>query len=311
MISLTQPRTAARRSNGAYGSFLEVSNASWSYYNAMQLSYTQRAFRGLNMQVNYTWSKNIDTGTEATSVGTGDINAAVSQFQSAASLRGLSRIAQPQRLVISYVYELPLFKGKKGPDSFGRFAPVVGRALGGWQISGNTTFAAGNPFTVFLGYDLNGDGIGGDRPFLLDPHVLGRSIDNARIDPATGLQFGQEALPLAAFGPTAAQATTKQWPWYPGTGVVGSLGRNTFWTAGQNNWDFAVSKDVRLFGERQHLQFRADMFNLMNRVQFDLPAFVSVVDTSVAGYQLNPNFGRITGQRNSARNMLMMLKYVF
>jgi len=38
---------------------------------------------------------------------------------------------------------------------------------------------------------------------------------------------------------------------------------------------------------------------------------VSVVDTSVAGYQLNPSFGKITGQRNSARNMLMMLKYVF
>jgi len=225
------------------------------------------------MQVNYTWSKNIATGTEATSVGTGDINAAVSQNQSAASLRGLSRTAQPQRLVFSYVYELPLFKGQKGP---------VGRVLGGWQISGNTTFASGNPFTVSLGYDLNGDGIGGDRPFLVDPRVLGRSISNARIDPATGLQFAQEALPLSAFGPTAAQAAAKTWPWYPGTGLVANLGRNTFWTAGQNNWDFAITKDVRLFGERHHLQFRADMYNLMNRVQFDLPAFVSVVDTSGA-----------------------------
>jgi hypothetical protein len=64
-----------------------------------------------------------------------------------------------------------------------------------------------------LGYDLNGDGIGGDRPFLNDPSILGRSISNARIDPAT--------------------------------------------------------------------------------------------------YQLNPNLGRITNQRNGARNMLMMLKYRF
>jgi len=92
---------------------------------------------------------------------------------------------------------------------------------------------------------------------------------------------------------------------------VGNLGRNTFWTNGQNNWDFSIIKDVRLHGERHHLQFRAEMYNLMNRVQFDLPAFVTVVDTTVPGYQLNPNLGKITAQRNSPRNMLMMLKYVF
>ncbi len=310
MISLTQPRTAARRANGSYSAFLEVSNAAWSYYNALQVSYRQRAFAGLNMQANYTWSKNIDTGSEATSSGTGDVNAAISQTQGMASLRGNSRLAQPQRLVFSYVYDLPFFKGQK-TDSLGRLGPVVGRILGGWQLAGNTTFASGNPFSVLLGYDLNGDGIGGDRPYIVDPSILGRAVDNARIDPATGLQYAQSVLPLAAFQPSAAQAAAKQWPWFPGSGVVGNLGRNTFWTAGQNNWDFSIVKDMRLSTERHHLQFRAEMYNLMNRVQFDLPAFVSVVDTSVPGYQLNPNLGKITSQRNAARNMLMMLKYSF
>jgi hypothetical protein len=301
-ISLTQPRSAARRSNGAYSAYLVVSNASWSYYNGLQITYMQRGFKGLNLQANYTWSKNIDTGSEATSVGTGDINAAVSETQGARSLRGFSRLAQPQRLVFSYVYDLPIFHGQKG---------VVGRVLGGWQLAGNTTFASGNPFTVLLGYDLNGDGIGGDRPFIVDPSILGKSVDNARINPATGLQYAQSALPLSAFLPTAAQAAAKNWPWYPGTGIVGNLGRNTFWTNGQNNWDFSIVKNMRLFGERHHLQFRAEMYNFFNRVQFDLPAFVSVVDTSVPGYQLNPNLGKITAQRNSPRNMLMMLKYMF
>ena len=214
-ISLTQPRTAARRPNGAYSAYLVVSNASWSYYNGLQLTYTQRAFKGMNLQANYTWSKNLDTGSEATSVGTGDINAAVSETQGARSLRGYSRLAQPQRLVFSYVYDLPFFRSQKGPASFGAFAPVIGRALGGWQLAGNTTFASGNPFTVSLGYDLNGDGIGGDRPFIVDPSILGRSVDNARINPATGLQYAQSVLPLAAFSPTAAQAAAKNWPWFP------------------------------------------------------------------------------------------------
>ena len=311
MISLTQPRTAARRPNGAYSAYLVVSNAAWSYYNGLQISYTQRAFRNLNLQANYTWSKNIDTGSEATSVGTGDINAAVSATQGMASLRGNSRLAQPQRLVLSYVYDIPLFKGQKGPASLGWAAPVVGHVLGGWQLSGNTTFASGTPFTIFLGYDLNGDGIGGDRPFIVDPGILGRSVDNARVDPKTGLQYAQEALPLAAFLPNAAQAAAKNWPWYPGTGIVGNLGRNTFWLNGVNTWDFSVIKDMRLSGERHHLQFRAEMYNFFNRVQFNFPAFTSVVDTSVPGYQLQSQLGRITSQLNSPRNMQMMLKYLF
>jgi outer membrane receptor protein involved in Fe transport len=310
MISISQPRTAARRSNGAYGAYLIVSNAAWSYYNALQVLYTQRAFAGLDLHASYTWSKNIDTGTEATSVGTGDINAAVSETQGARSLRGMSRIAQPQRLVLSYVYDLPFFKSQKGPPTFGWLAPVVGRAFGGWQISGNTTFASGTPFTIFLGYDLNGDGIGGDRPYLIDPSILGRSIDNARVDPATGLQYGQEKLPLAAFSPTAAQAAAKAWPYYPGSGVVGSLGRNTFWLQGINNWDFSIIKNVRIH-ERHMLTYRVEMYNMTNRVQFGFPAFTSVVDTSVVGYQLQQSLGRITSLNNSPRSMLMMLKYSF
>jgi hypothetical protein len=163
MISLQQPRTDARRLDGRYGLILETSNDAWSYYNALQLQYTQRTKRGLTVQAAYTWSKNIDTGSEATSVGTGDINAAVSEFQGARSLRAPSRLAQPQRLTLSYVYEVPLFRDQKGPAGWNPIAAgVAGRVLGGWQVSGTTTFASGNPFTVMLGYDLNGDSIGGD-----------------------------------------------------------------------------------------------------------------------------------------------------
>ena len=71
-------RAQPRRTNGAYGAYLTVSNAASSYYDAL-VDLQRRAFKGLNLQVNYTWSKNIDTGSEATSSGTGDINAAVSE----------------------------------------------------------------------------------------------------------------------------------------------------------------------------------------------------------------------------------------
>jgi hypothetical protein len=311
-ISIQQPRTQARRNDGRYGLILEVSNAAWSYYNALQLQYTQRPFKGLTMQAGYTWSSNIDTGSEATSVGTGDINAVVSENQGARSLRGPSRLSQPHRFTVAYVYDLPVFKDQKGPDNWNRFAAaLVGRVLGGWQLSGTTTFGSGNPFTVFLGYDMNSDGIGGDRPFLLDPKILGRSVDNGRVNPATGLKYSQSQLPLTAFWPTADIAATRQWPWYPGSGVVGDLGRNTFRVHGQNNFDVAFIKNVRVYGERHLIQFRAEMFNLFNRVMFDMPAYVSLVDTGVAGYRLQPRFGEITAQRNSPRWMQMSLRYTF
>ena len=301
-ISLQQMRNDARRPDGRYGLIFETSNGAWSYYNALQLQYTQRVKHGLTLQAGWTWSKNIDTGSEATSVGTGDINAVVSEKQGARSLRGPSRLSQPQRFSVSYVYELPFFKGQKG---------VLGRVAGGWQISGATTFGSGNPFTVLLGYDLNGDSIGGDRPFLADPKILGKSVDNGRVNPATGRKFSQDQLPISAFLPTADVAAAKKWPYFPGTGIVGDLGRNTFWTHGQNNWDVAFIKNVRIYGERHNVQFRAEMFNLMNRVQFDMPAYVSVVDTGVAGWRQQPRFGEITAQRNSSRYMQMSLRYIF
>lgn len=311
-ISLQQPRTDARRVDGRYGAILETSNAAWSYYNALQLQYTQRTKGGLSLQAGYTWSKNIDTGSEATFVGTGDINAVISETQGARSMRGLSRLAQAHRFIVSYLYDVPVFKNQRGPDGWNpTLAAVVGRTLGGWQLSGATTFGSGNPFTVTLPYDLNGDGVGGDRPDLLDPSILGRSIDNGRTNPATGLKYSQAQLPITAFAPTAAQAATRQWPWLPGTGAVGSLGRNTFFMHGENNWDVAIIKNVRVAGEKHHLQFRVEMFNMMNRVQFAMPAFVSVVDTGVAGWRLQPRFGEITGLRNSPRFMQMSLRYFF
>jgi hypothetical protein len=52
------------------------------------------------------------------------------------------------------------------------------------------------------------------------------------------------------------------------------------------------------------------MFNLFNRVQFGVPN-LTLVDTGVAGYRINPTFGQITAQRNSPPNMQRMVRYQF
>lgn len=302
-ISLSQPRTNMRRPDGRYSIILQVSNNAWSYYNGLQALYTKRLSHGFTMQGSYTWSKNTDTGSEATFVGTGDTNFAISERQAASSMRGLSRLDQPHRFVVVSTYAFPFFRSQAG---------ALGRVLGGWEMSGIATFAAGNPVTAVLGYDLNGDGIGGDRPWLADPSAHGRSFDNARLNPATGRQHSMDAIPPSAFFPDLATADARTWPWYPGTGYIASAGRNIFRVHGQNNFDVAFIKNTRLFGrDRGHkLQFRAEMFNLFNRVQFDVPN-LTLVDTGVVGYRINPNFGRISAQRNTPRSMQLMLRYQF
>src|SRR5260370_3471925 len=181
-------------------------------------------------------------------------------------------------------------------------------------MSSILTFAAGNPVTVVLAYALNGDGIGADRPWLSDLSVFGKSFDNARINPATGHQYSVDAIPASAFFPDlpTANANARNWPWYPGTGYVASSPRNIFRLAGQNNFDVAFIKHTKLFGKDRcnELHFRAAMFNLLNRVQFDMPN-LTLVDTGVVGYRINPLFGRITAQHNVPRNMPMMLRLQF
>src|SRR4030095_6728608 len=69
-----------------------------------------------------------------------------------------------QRLVISYVYELPFGRGKS-------LHPVANWFISGWEVSGITQFQGGYPFTVAMSDDRNGDGIP-DRPDLVGPVTI-------------------------------------------------------------------------------------------------------------------------------------------
>ncbi len=309
-ISISQPRTNERRPDTRYTDLLIASNAAWSYYNAMVLTVSKRLSRGVNFTSYYTFSKTIDAGSEATASGT-DTNSAISEFDSAASLRGLSAFHAAHRFVFNGSYRVPgssLIRGIKDRPS-GKALDFI---LGGWTLSGTYTASSGQPFTVLAGYDYNADGNGGDRPVLLDPGVLGRSVDNGRINPATGTTYSVAQLPVTAFAPNFVATTgVASRPFAPGTAGEGSVGRNTFFLHGMNNFDTAIHKSFQV-REGHSLIFRTELYNLANRVQFGVPARSALTNT----------FGRITGTRNptnyvgasrltGARFLQMSLRYVF
>jgi hypothetical protein len=271
--SFRVPRINERRPNGLYGTNLAVSNAAWSYYNGLQLEWVKRLSSNLNFQAAYTWSKAIDTTSEATAVGAGDTN---QNGNDARAGRGLSRFHTPHRFTFYGTYRLPFFSDDRG---------WMGHAFGGWQFSGVVKLAKGNPFTVTTtALDLNFDGFSESRPVILDPSILGNSANH----PLTS----REALPRSAFRPLTINDFNTP-----------ILGRNTFFLDGVKNVDLGIMKIFKMPWEGHQVTLRADLFNAFNHVQYGFPSAVIT----------NTNFGAITGAAALyvPRNIQVSLRYSY
>ncbi|HET9697915.1 MAG TPA: TonB-dependent receptor, partial [Terriglobales bacterium] len=271
-ISLNTTRLSERRPDLANGRNVLLSNFAYTYYNAMTVKLTKATSKGLTFSGWWTWSKTMDTGSEATVTNT-DVNAPVSSLNPQASLRALSSFNQTNRLVVSAAYDLPWMKNQNG---------FLGRIVGGWTISGVTTFASGLPFSVLSGFDQNLDGVGGDYPVLLDQSILGRSVDAGRYLSScpSGYSAGrcldtqsQNQLPASAFQPLQInRAIGDQIPLAPGQDFpAGAIRRNSFFQQGQRNVDAALNKQVKI-RESMALQLRMELYNVFNRTTFGIPA---------------------------------------
>src|SRR6185503_14735814 len=146
------------RLDNLQGSRLIRTNGGSSNYHSAQVLVTRRFTNGFSLSSAYTWSKLIDNGSEV--FGVADTNLPQqSSFPAIFGGQGLERAVslfdRTHRFSLTYVYELPFFRQQHG---------FAGKVLGGFQISGVTTFETGVPLTVVNGQDA--DSIGGnlDRP---------------------------------------------------------------------------------------------------------------------------------------------------
>ena len=90
-------------------------------------------------------------------------------------------------------------------------------------------------------------------------------------------------------------------------GFFGTAPRNSLITPGLATFDLGFSKAFPVFGGRRSIQFRGEVFNLFNRANFGTP------NTSIINYSgvPNPNVGRITSTRTTARQIQLGLRFVF
>ena len=271
-----------------------------SYYHAAQLQATRRFSSGLVFNASYTWSKLIDYNSDVFQVNnTLAASAIPTIFGGLKQEKAVSLYDRTQRAVISYVYELPFFKTQQG---------LLGRAFGGIQIAGVSTFESGVPFTVLNGQDADGIGGNNDRP---DYNPLGqkyvRSVPSAT-SPTGYINPENSNLPI--------NPATAMFIGVPaGSGRTGNLGRNTIRTPGINNTDANAQKTIRI-ADRVSIQLRAEMYNVFNHPQY---GNASVSPFGFGGGTLQGSvFGSTAGRflnqyflDNSARIIRYQLKLTF
>ncbi len=276
--TLTQP------DNCVYGSVGEIASLANSSYNALEASLRKRFSHGLSFLASYTWAHSIDdvssfniTGSASQPVA-GENDLAQNPFNLAAE-RGRSMFDARHRFVLSYQWSLPFLQHSSN---------WYGKVLGNWQLNGIVTAMSGTPFTVF---DSNDVSLQGTAPEISGfssnrPNVIG----NPNSGPHTATQW---------FNVNAFQRITQD----PNSPVqqFGNEGRNAVQGPGYVNWDFSAFKNIRVT-ESKEIQFRGELFNVLNHTNFRLP----VSDISAP----STAFGHIQSDV-SPRVIQVALKFLF
>jgi hypothetical protein len=269
-VPLTTATVTQRRPDARHHEIRRVTNGSMGYYDAARASIIVPNWRGLLFEGAYWFSKAIDWGANYTNTAAGD-DARQGRSQSellvAQDLKGLSTFDQPHSFLARVSWNSPRR-----------------RFIGSVNLSMVVLAKSGTPFAVLSGSDGPGfgnvDGASGDRPHIIDPSILGRTIGN----PDTSTQL----LPRSAFAFMRPGETR------------GNIGMNTFRRGAIHNINAAVSRSWAL-GSEKSLTVRAESVNLMNHPQFAEPTHELA----------SPSFGSITNTLNDGRAFQLQLRFRF
>jgi hypothetical protein len=253
-----------------------------SSYNGLNVDVNHRLTSGFQVRGFYTFSKSLDNGTAVnSSVGVnapGFVmypgNPKLDYGPSTSDVRHLA--------AINGSYELPFGHGKPFLQNLGGWREKV---ASGWILSGIETVQSGFPFTPQLGFNPtnNGDSRNPIRPSW-NPAFSGPVILGG---------------PNQFFNPNAFIL--------PPAGTYGNTGRDVLVGPGSTELDASLLKDTAI-SERVKVQFRAEVFNLLNHTNFATPN--PVVFTS-AGTGPSPTAGVITATSTTSRQVQLGLKLVW
>ena len=256
-----------------FGSITLASQGSGdSSYESFQLSATKRLGSGGTVLLAYTKSKTIGN-TETLSPWLESSGPSGYQYWGNLRLeKSLASFDVSQRMVLSYVVDLPVGKGRKYLSSA---HGIVQAAAGGWGLDGILTLQTGFPLALTTSANNTHDMGGGSRP-----NYLSTTCSNGYSESGSRESRLAEWFNTSCFGAPAAY-------------TFGNVGRTlpNLRTDGIHNLDLALFKNFGLGTERLKLQLRGEAFNLLNTPQFGAP------NTSLG----SSTFGQVTSQANNPR----------
>jgi Carboxypeptidase regulatory-like domain len=259
-----------------------------SSYNSLQVDVNRRFSHGLAIRGVYTWSKSLDDGDSLNATAAANAVALLSNPYVPGADRGLATYDVRNIGVVTASYELPFGRGRRFLAGEGG---ALGQVVGGWMVNSIVTLQSGFPFTPQPGYNPsnNGDTRNPVRAFLnpafTGPVVLGN--------------------PNQWFNPSAFIAQPNN------SGFFGNVGRDAYIGPGLATWDFSVLKETHIF-ESLNIQFRAEIFNLLDRANFNTPNLIThvLLPGSTTPIQ-SPAAGVITGTSTWARQVQFGLKLLW
>ena len=267
---------------GISSQITELQTVSNYKFNSLQATVRRQLTRGFQMQAAYTWSRAFNQSPQG-----------INTYPYLVQTYGPATYYRPQRLVVNYVWELPL----------GHAKGVLGKITEGWAFSGVTQIQDGQPMTIT---DSNGGRVfGAPRALSTANFCPGKTTADVLSSGSLSSRVGNGlAGGSGYFAPSASVFCAM-----PTVGAInGAGGAAGFGNAGfgivlgppQDNWDMSLSKTTKI-RENQTLLFRAEFFNTFNHPQFDFP------DTAAN----SGTWGQITRTAVNPRVIQFGVKYAF
>jgi len=264
------PPPGGSRPNPNLNSFTTIRWDGWADFHALTLKATRRFTHSLSFDAGYTWSHSIDDASDAGTTNA-EFNLPQNIYANNLALeKADSSFNRRHRVTANAVYDLPFARKSSG---------WLHRVVGDWRASGNLVVQSGAPFTVNLSPANDPANIG-----LVNGNNLQRP--NLSGDPNSGAKTPQAWFNTSAF-------------FLPSALTFGNTPRNNVIGPGQADLDTSLQKEEALY-ESTRLQFRFDMFNLLNHPNLNLPG-------RIFG---SSNFGVISSAQDP-RELQFALKLLF
>lgn len=255
-----------------------------TYYNGLQAGLSKKMSYGFQGQISYTFSKAIDLGS-AVLAGDPFGNSISGLFPFYPQLRkGVADFNVPNEFTLNFLYQLPKLQ---------HLAKPLDLALNGWETTGIFFAQNGLPFTPTIAGDSLG--LKGSAPFNLPNRLQGPNCSTG-VNSRRALGY----INLSCFAFPRANPD--------GTTVFGNAGRNSLTGPRIYNLDFSMMKNTKLT-ERFNVQFRAEVYNLLNHTNFSPPIANRTVFT--AGGAPVATAGNITSTVTTSRQLQFGLKLVY